>query len=369
MMIRINFNLTKKHEKTSPISVSVVWDKIRIQKGIGLTVETKYWDNNAGIVKRSYKHSVKLNGYLQDLRKAISDYYNEETDYKNTITKKEMKAKVDEILNNGVKASNKNKSVLEVFEVFMNKYRINGVKPSRSTIRNYKNTYNKLKRFQRTQGTELQFNDIDEDFYNDLCDYLFDKGNNNNSVGTMVKQLKTFMKWAQKRKYHNNDAYKEFKKLKGDATLHLVMTIDEVERIKELSFNDPDLEFSRLFILVQCHIGTRYGDLMKIVKNYDVKAGKKLRLKQSKTLNDVEIDCPDEVVEMINRLKELYKIKKYGNRLINNCLKVVGQEAEMNEQETFENIRGNEVEIIKKQRWAGHLHTIHSVCRKKNICY
>ncbi|MFN3195876.1 MAG: tyrosine-type recombinase/integrase [Chlorobiota bacterium] len=349
-MMRIKYNLITKNKDISPVQMSVTWDGNRIQKNIGHSVETKYWDKNRHRLKSSHTNALTFNAYLHELETAIISKYNEKLDFNKSVSKNVIKKELVNIINNGVSEDLKNQNLIDVFNLFIEKYRPNGKKPAKKTIDSYINTRNKIIRYMKHTKQSLSFDDIDVDFINSFIDYLRqEKENSDNTIGTNITKIKTFMKWTHQRKYHNNDEYQKFKTLKNEALFSMALTEEEVKTLYNLKVDNKEMEFSRLFMVVNCHIGLRYSDLMDVIKNHTVNSNKISKF-QVKTRKRVSLYINDDMIDKINRLKELYE-DRYNRKVINRNLKKIGQLCGMNQIETSTKLVGNDRYTIEKPRW------------------
>ncbi|PKL80470.1 MAG: hypothetical protein CVV25_03970 [Ignavibacteriae bacterium HGW-Ignavibacteriae-4] len=348
-MIRVKFNLLNKHNKLSPLTVSASWDGLRQQKSLGQTVPTIHWDLKKSRLKAANNKSYLFNNYLNEVEKSIIEFYNETISYSTVVTKKQIKDKIEDILSKGVEKDKKNLSVVDVFNTFLEVYTKDGKRPKVKTMEGYINTRNKLTRYQREKKVLLQFDDINLDFYNDFVEYLYGKKNTAATIGTNISKIITFMNWTKRHKYHNSSEYMDFKVLKGEPLFTTVLREEEYKRISELNFDNPDIEFARLFLLVNCNIGLRYSDLLEVIKEFNV-FGDEMTITQIKTNAKTRLPINQNVKDMLGKLKSLYR-SGIDRKIINAGLKEVGKSAEMNDIETSVKIIGNYRETIKKYRW------------------
>lgn len=349
-MMRVKYNLITKNKDVSPVQMSVTWDGNRIQKNIGHSVKTEFWDGDRYRVKPNHPNALIFNSYLHELESSVISKYNEKLDFNKSVSKNVMKTEIAYIINNGVSEDLKNQNLIDVFNLFIEKYRPNGKKPAKKTIDSYINTRNKLIRYMRHTKQSLNFDDIDVDFIHSFIDYLRqEKENSNNTIGTNITKIKTFMKWSHQKKYHNNNEYQKFKTLKNEALFSIALTEDEVRRLYDLKVEDKEMEFSRMFMIVNCHIGLRYSDLMDVIKNHTVN-GNKISKFQVKTGKRVSLYINDDMIVMINKLKELYE-SRFDRKVINRNLKKIGKLCGMDQIETSTKIVGNDRYTIEKPRW------------------
>ena len=348
-MIRVKFNLLNKHNKLSPLTVSASWNGLRQQKSLGQTVPSIHWDLKKSRLKAANNKSYLFNNYLNEVEKSIIEFYNETISYSTVVTKKQIKDKIEDILSKGVEKDKKNLSVVDAFNTFIEVYTKDGKRPKEKTMEGYINTRNKLIRYQREKKVLLQFDDINLDFYDNFVEYLYGIKNTASTIGLNISKLITFMNWTKRKKYHNSSEYLEFKVLKGEPMFTTVLREEEYEKITKLEINNRDIEFARLFLLVNCHIGLRCSDLLEVIKEFNI-AGNNIIITQVKTGKQVKVSINDKVKDLLSKLKLLYR-PGIDKKVINVALKEVGKLAEMNDIETSVKLIGNKRETIEKFRW------------------
>lgn len=269
--MNINFNPQFKNKEKTPIIISVTWKpNNRVQKSIRKSVETKYWDNKKQILKSSHPLALNYNSFLNDLRTEITKRVFDQVKVEEDLTEFVLSNIIDSILTNGIKQKSRKLSVVEVYDIFIRDYRIDGLKPRTKTLQAYITCRNKISDFERILNTKFYFNDINEDFYNKFIEYQFNLGNNKNTVGTNIRKLKTFIKWASEKKYHNNHEYKKFKVYRGEARFKISLNEQEIMRLKKLESKNQNIEFARLFMLVNIALGLRAFDLLDIISNREI---------------------------------------------------------------------------------------------------
>lgn len=358
-MIRIRYNLQKKNNPHSLIMLSIKWGTPdRIQKSVGLTIPTKNWDFNKCRVK-NHIHSVSYNKILNKIEEELSNLYHEQLSLGVIVSKNTLNDKFLDLRNNGVDENKKRLKFLDIFKKFELEYRVNGIRPAKKTIEKYHTTISKLTEYEKEKGTLLNFQEINEDFYNSFFDFLVGKGNNNNTIGTDIRVLKTFMKWSKNRKYHNTTEYEKFKVVNGITKNRTVLTKEELYRIEDYVPFSNEEEFAKLFILTNCSIGLRASDLLIIIRDYNVEMGVH-GLIQKKTQQRQLIDLDKKVLDRINRMKELY-LPHYTLARINKHMRIIAKKLGMNREENIPNQVGNTTVYNTVKRY--ELITSH-VCRR-----
>lgn len=348
-MLRVKYNLITKNKSISPVQMSINWNGNRIQKNIGYSIETKYWDFNKQRVKPHHQNAVSFNSYLHELEVNIIAIYNDKLTYHKDISKNVIKKELTKLLNNGVEKEHKNLSVIEVFDEFINKYRLDGKRPSNKTIINYTTAKNKIIKYMKDRKVKLDFDDLDYDFYEDFILYCQENNNNDNTIGTNIVKVITFLRWSFDNKYHSNEDFRKFKAPKSEALFSIALTEEEIHKIHSLELNNQDLEFARLFMLVNCHVGMRYSDLMDVIKHHSI-VGNELRIVQVKTRRTVKLYISEKIKLMILRLKKSYR-KKYNQKILNKNLNEIGRLIGMESIESATKLVGNNRITVEKPRW------------------
>jgi site-specific recombinase XerD len=304
IMIRIRYNLQKKNEPSSIIMISINWGTPeRIQKSTGLTIPTKNWDSDRYRVK-NHNHSLQLNLVLSKIEEELSKYYYELISMGEVVTKKKLNDRYLELRNHGVQNDKRGLTLLEVFKKFKEEYKIDGSRPAPKTLEKYQTTIGKIIKYEKEKNTKLSFHDINSDFYESFLEFLMGIGNNNNTINTELRVLKKFMKWSREKKYHNNKDYKSFKMLKGITKNKSVLSVEELKGFENYVPITADEEFTRLFVLTNCAMGFRAGDLLNMIKEYDIKEGIQSII-QKKTQSKQMVNIDSTVIERIERMKEL----------------------------------------------------------------
>ncbi len=338
--MNINFNAQHKKKKKTPIIISITWKpNNRIQKSIGISVETKYWKGNKQILDSKHPNAVNFNSYLAKLREQINKRVFSEVKSEEDLTKYMLADIIEDILSDGIRKEARKLNVIEVFDIFLEKYRIDGLKPKEKTKQGYKTCRNKIELLQEELRTEFQFKDLNEDFYHKFIDFQFELGNKRPTIGANITKLKAFLEWTLERKYHNNTKFRSYKVYRDEGQFKIALTSEEIERLKSYEPLNENIEFVRLFMLVNIALGLRASDLIDIIKNRDLgsksnqEKNTTLKIIQIKTGINQELSIPADVLEMIKRLQSMFN-KKHTVFFINKYLRRLGKEIELNEIET-----------------------------------
>lgn len=136
---------------------------------------------------------------------------------------------------------------------------------SLSTIKRYKNIKNILKNFEKNKKFTLTFSKINEEFHREFTSYCMDDLLHiNNTYARNLGLFKSFMFWAKKNKFTFNDAFVDFKKVDKVITNQIALTIEDLEKLMNFSFESKRLEKVRDVFVFACVTGMRFGELSSI---------------------------------------------------------------------------------------------------------
>lgn len=285
----------------------------------GIRLPSKYWDKAKQKVKPTYPLHFEYNRFLSN--------------FVNLVTKKTL----DFLATNPkpthhqfkefwkqIKNTNNGNAFFEVFDAYIKDKTI-----APGTKVKYKTIWKQLKAF----DPNLTFDDIDLEFADAFTNYLIDKGLTDNTIHKTFEFLKTFMRWAKERGYHQNE---EFHKIRHKATVPdlIALTSEEFERIRTLEL-PPSLARYRDFFVFQCLTGQRFSDYSKFSLD-DVK-GNIWYLRQKKTREPLQIPLVEPALDILRRYNGLPKIT---NQVLNRMLKVIGRLAGIDTPHTITRYRG-----------------------------
>jgi site-specific recombinase XerD len=196
------------------------------------------------------------------------------------------------------------KSFLQYFQEFIDDRKRDEMF-SEGTIRNYRTCLNHLKGFNTSKyKTKLEFEYIDQEFYNAFFSYTANKGISNASFGKNIRVIKTFMNYAKKKKWHNQEGYSEYLKDIKTESQSVYIDDSELELLENFEPESEVLKTVKDCFLIQLYTGIRYSDLVHLnSKNIDMN-NKKVFLYSLKT------DTPI-IIPIHSRLEKIFL--KYSN--------------------------------------------------------
>lgn len=249
-------------------------------------IEPKLWDKRSQQVRKTYKGAGGLNNYLAKRKIEIETIKLKlETEGK-SIDVLSIKR---EFLKNAAPATPPvvNKGMLELWPKFV-EVKFKSLRISSGTVKQYKTTLENLQSFERFTGAVLQFEMIDNRFYEQYLCYLFDHLNYSpSSAGNKIKQLKCFLAWAVDNEETTHHKFKKFKKPSNES-FSIALNEEELNNIVQLQLvPGSNLEKSRDLFVLACSSGLRLSDFKEL------------------KLANIE---PDFISKYINKTKESVRI-------------------------------------------------------------
>jgi Phage integrase SAM-like domain len=160
-----------------------------------------------------------------------------------------------------------NTNLLVFIEIYINEKKLN---TERGTHKVMTTALNHLKSFQQ-QGIEYQ--EVTIAWIQKFVNYLYaePRYHSRNFAGKMVDMVKQFMRAAQLRGYHRNEAYlnKDFR-VKKTPVFDIALNHNDLNAISNADISEYSnlYEISRDYFLLGCYTGLRYSDWDKFQKQY-----------------------------------------------------------------------------------------------------
>lgn len=235
---------------------------------------------------------------------------------------------------------------------------------SYNTNRNRKTIYNKIKDFETDTGYKMTWHSVNLVFWDRMKKYILeDLDHGYNYLSAIAAKFKAFMKWSQRRKYHNNDEYKEFSAPEKEISI-VHLTWDELQHLLYFKFESEKYQKVRDFFCFGCLTGQRYVDLAHLTKENLVDDS--VKLTQQKTNKEVIIPMYKGVQTIINRYPDLGRLlPKFSNQKLNDYIKEACEIAEINAITEFKTFKKNTT--IKEYKPKHQLISSHTA-RKTFIC-
>ncbi|MDA1018810.1 MAG: tyrosine-type recombinase/integrase [Bacteroidetes bacterium] len=141
---------------------------------------------------------------------------------------------------------------------------------SENTVRTYRSLRRTIDLFQKHLGKEILTSEVDKDLVDQLIKWLkWDMAYGDNYSGQIIKLLKIVLKDAEKSgvEIHPYIRYIESFKQKSSERIIHTLTLDEIQKIKNLKNLSNELENTRKWFLIGLHCGQRVSDLLQLSPN------------------------------------------------------------------------------------------------------
>jgi len=332
-MATFKFVLSKsQHQKKTTSNQSMLMLRYTHKKRVTYftthkNIQDKYWDAKNQQVKRSYPGSDRFNIYVKSIRQRVEDIVNgiliEGGNPMPTIVKQQYQLKKDE----------QNKKTQYTFFEYADKFIQDSKKyKKQGTIKTYTKTINKLHQYEKYARIQLDWHNIDMEFYYDFMEYYMQVlGFTNNGFGGLIKVIKVIMNDATEKGYnsHNGHLNKSFKAIKEEVN-NIYLDEDELQRIIDLDLSYcRQMERVRDLFIVGCYTGLRFSDFSQIKKESFV--GNILQIKTLKTGEWVKIPIMKQVSDVMAKYTDQQNSlpKSCQNQTMNLHLKEIGRRAKI----------------------------------------
>lgn len=322
MNLAISFYLKKSTDEKSIIYISLSFRGNRKMITTGISINPKYWDSKKNRIKTSYSSAMVLNNTLEKIADVARDHFNKYLLKNATPDMNDIQNEVKRFLRPDTFKSEF--SFADAFQEFLIEREKKNV-ASFGTIKHYQSFFNRLIKL----FPDLKFENINNKFHTEYNYHLSKEMNfTDNYIGFHIKTLKTFMRWAQNKGYHNNEYYKEMKVIHREVD-NVALTLQELDILETLEFTKKDihLKIIRDLFLLQCYTGLRVSDLMDLEPTNIDYENNVIRVTTRKTKDKILIGISNRIKKILDRLPD-QKIKKieeqYYNRAIKEICKLAG---------------------------------------------
>ena len=352
-MAKYNFNLRKKESSTpTPIYMIVRWNNLKLVYPTFEKILPKFWNFEKQRIKQTKKFPEysEFNYRLDKIKEQASNTFRtflNDNDNQPPTTK-EFKKELDKTFKKEVK-SDEIANFFDFIDYYINESITN---KKELTIKQYRNTLRHLKEY----SGKLDFKDIDLDFYNNFTSYLkLEKSLSNNTVGKIIKTLKTFLNEATERNINTNLVFRSKKfKVLTEQTEKIYLTAKELDRIYNLDLSgNKKLDKVRDLFIIGCYTALRFSDFSQIEPENIIKNGTQLKIKTFKTGETVIIPSHYRVKEILKKYNNATP-RALSNQKMNEYIKEVGKLAKINE-------------IVIKKEKKGNLQTDRKIRKYKLI--
>ena len=353
-------NIDKKGFAPIKVNITINYKKARrtIEK-----VKPRYWNNKKHRVDKPKPHEPdndykRINEHLDKLQDDAKRFF--KYCHENNITINLDLAK-DFLAGKMTYTKQNNVTFWTAYDEYL---KAGHQDKSYNTNRNRKTIYNKIKNFETDTGYKITWQSVDLIFWDRMKEYMLeDMDHGYNYLSAIASKFKAFMKWSQRRKYHNNDEYKEFSAPEKEISI-VHLTWDELQHLLYYPFESEKYQKARDFFCFGCLTGQRYIDLAHLTKENLV--ADVVKLTQQKTNKEVIIPMYKGVQTIIDRYPDLGRLlPKFSNQKLNDYIKEACEIAEINAITEFKTFKKNTT--IKDYKPKHELISSHTA-RKTFIC-
>ncbi len=338
--MRISFYLDKPQAKSSVIMLNVALFGQRLRFGTGIVTESRHWNSDRQEPRTSDPFRNANRKRLAAISHAVSDAFNA-MNFANSaklVAADDIlvfKSRIHEFIDpertivKGDTGGKGAKSLIGDFAEFIATHTLRTrtgmvtmIRPSSRTLALYQNVLDVFNLWASEHKASVTYDAIDLDFYTSYCTWLAEtRGITDSTASNHIKVLKTFLKWAMLKGYHNSRTYEQFFRDRrfGDT---ISLSTDELRTIRDLDLRDqPRLERTRDHFLLQCFTGMRYGDLIGLLPHHFDEAVGIIRFTTKKTgtrcvipitapLNKLLTNYPSKVFEFASDVKQNLYLKE-----------------------------------------------------------
>ncbi|WP_435416308.1 tyrosine-type recombinase/integrase [Polaribacter aestuariivivens] len=134
------------------------------------------------------------------------------------------------------------------------------------TLRHYKKVNTRLIDFEEKRGSKIRIDKFNIAIYDELLDYLNEKGYAQNTIGSFIKYIKIFLGKAEEFGYkvHKDYEHNYFSVIKEES-ISIALRLDEIDKIFNYDFSDNRrLENTRDIAIVGLWTGLRVSDFLNL---------------------------------------------------------------------------------------------------------
>ena len=333
-MLNISFYLREpRAQKETPIVMKMVLGGKQLKYSTNERIHPDLWDPERQRTKtvRRNLHSIEINAFLENLNNmAVTAYRDYQLAHRGkTPSLDDIKNSLDKKLGRTVEFKT---DLFGFFEKLIAQsesgVRLNpqtGQPIHPNTIKTYVTTMRHLKEFKIVRGRNINFDNIDLEFYQEYTEYLIKELKlSTNTVGKRVQVLKLVMNEAMEMGYNKNLAYKSrrFVTIRENSDA-IYLDKDELKELEELDLAlYPRLERVRDLFIVGCYTGLRYSDY-SVLKPENIK-NDFIEITQVKTHDPVVIPLHDAVKRIMRKYRGQLP-KAISNQKMNDYLKDLGE--------------------------------------------
>ncbi|WP_395049024.1 tyrosine-type recombinase/integrase [Flavobacterium sp.] len=223
-----------------------------------------------------------------------------------------------------------------------------------NTIKQFKTALNHLIEFGKIYK-RIEFEQLDLKFYDSLISYLTKKNFTKNSIGSIIKNVRIFIKSAYYDGLHSNLIFRDekFVTLSEDVE-NIYLDESELDFLFNLDLSkSPRLDKVKDLFLIGCYSGLRFSDLSQLTPENIVEDEGIFYLEvvaTQKTGESVSIPMNPNLRAIMDKYQN-NPPKAPSNQKMNEYLKEIGKLMELNGKVTFKSTKGGKTVLITYEKW------------------
>ena len=244
------------------VRIRVSAQSLRVDLYTGISLNNSQWDKKKQQVKQGFvinniTYNV-LNGTLEEYKNFIRDYF-EGCAMRDT---RPSLSELQERFNRQYKMSSEAQS--DEFFYLFDKF-IEEKSKERGWGRDMKDVYVRLREKVQDFKPNIKFSDLSVATMNKLLEYM-SRTMYNDALSKMLTYFKSFIKWAQGRKYAINEEYFSFNPKLPKAKKEVrYLELEELYKIYEMDLpSDSALDRVRDMFVFQCYTALRFSDIKQL---------------------------------------------------------------------------------------------------------
>jgi len=182
----------------------------------------------------------------------------------------------------------------------------------------------------------IQFKDMDNYFKDSFEKYCLNINYKHDTIYSKLKDAKAISKFAENYDIETHPHTKEWKlgvtKFMKDKPKHIYLSLEELERIKNCTIIQEDLDIARDWLIIACFSGQRVSDFLRFEKSMIVedKDMRYIEFRQEKTRKLMQIPILKEVQKILDKRNGEFP-KKISDVRLNQDIKIVCKHAKITE--------------------------------------
>ncbi|MAT59188.1 MAG: hypothetical protein CMF23_14545 [Ignavibacteriae bacterium] len=298
----IKFHPESKKLKTNSLSKIYIYisgiSKERIKLPTDIRISKKNWNSkNQTIISRGnnrHPDAENLNAKLASIKTNLEKRYTELSKF-DLPDKRKLKEEFKAVVSG--EDLRKTEKFFDVIDEFI---KIKNNVYSENTLRKYRTIKTVLSEFEIERNKKIIFEDIDENFFDEFANYLFDqRESKNNYVSKTIQLTKTFLKYCYSKKYLSNLNFTKYS-ISAEEIEVVALTLHEIDLLRNVDLHDkPHLERVKDIFLFMIYTGQRFIDYQNL-DHADIK-NNFWYLRQKKTKRFLEIPLIEEAKEILEK--------------------------------------------------------------------